>query len=353
MHRDSSQFRGISPFEGEMRRRLWWYLITHEARAAEDYGLAVFTATSPAQVRFPLNLDDAMLWPDMKVLPAEREDGHWTEMTKSLIVIKTMQTKKYLYDMLLGLSEAALGSNTNQDGMEESKRHEIVHHHVAQMERMLEKCNAAVPIQNATLIVSRLLLRKLDFVSRIQFCHRLAESVKSNSIPPAKRYINNENIIDACEILELELSMQSESLLGKYCWAAETYTQFHVIQFILLYLRAEPSSPYACRAWTALDASFEKELARQRRQDQPSSPNRAVDSWGIIWKLRDQARLAAGKPCDTAEWHRDLGEELCRASVTEDGGDCGFTVDPEASFSEGVLDWNMLLDPLMVEPFPH
>ncbi len=39
LHRDPSTFRGVSAFDAEMRRRLWWHLVSLESRAAEDSGL--------------------------------------------------------------------------------------------------------------------------------------------------------------------------------------------------------------------------------------------------------------------------------------------------------------------------
>lgn len=38
LHRDGSQFKYLTPFEVEMRRRVWWVVVLLDVRASEDQG---------------------------------------------------------------------------------------------------------------------------------------------------------------------------------------------------------------------------------------------------------------------------------------------------------------------------
>ena len=75
---------GLSPFETEIRRRIWWQLRLHDFRAAELTGQAKFRhfeldETTPKK---PANVNDSELYPAMLGAPAESPKP--TEMTWSM-----------------------------------------------------------------------------------------------------------------------------------------------------------------------------------------------------------------------------------------------------------------------------
>lgn len=70
---DEDPAERYSPFEAELRRRLWWHLCGLESRAAEE-GVARHTSIMEnRQVRIPSNLNDVDLQPDMKQPVAPRK----------------------------------------------------------------------------------------------------------------------------------------------------------------------------------------------------------------------------------------------------------------------------------------
>ncbi|KAI7777976.1 hypothetical protein LA080_002888 [Diaporthe eres] len=76
-------FRGLTKFEMEMRRRLWWQLATMDAPSAEDYsGEYNLLEMSSFDTRPPQNLDDEQLKPAMAEYPPEAKGI--TEMTFTL-----------------------------------------------------------------------------------------------------------------------------------------------------------------------------------------------------------------------------------------------------------------------------
>ncbi|KAI0856708.1 fungal-specific transcription factor domain-containing protein [Xylaria cubensis] len=62
-HRDGEQFN-LSPFETEMRRRLWWHVITQDSRYAMLSGLSHSWVASNWDTKMPQNLNDADLFPN-------------------------------------------------------------------------------------------------------------------------------------------------------------------------------------------------------------------------------------------------------------------------------------------------
>lgn len=61
-----------SPFETQMRRRLWWHICGLESRAAEEGVARQTSIIEDRNVELPSNLNDIDLEPDMKEPPAPR-----------------------------------------------------------------------------------------------------------------------------------------------------------------------------------------------------------------------------------------------------------------------------------------
>ncbi|KAI1147388.1 fungal-specific transcription factor domain-containing protein [Nemania diffusa] len=64
----------FTPFEAELRRRLWWQLIVLDIRAAEDRGTNTIIARGSYDTRLPHNIDDAEFGPDT-VVPLRDRPG--------------------------------------------------------------------------------------------------------------------------------------------------------------------------------------------------------------------------------------------------------------------------------------
>lgn len=93
IHRDGQRF-GLSPFETEMRRRLWWQINSLDARASEDQGTDPSIDEQSFDTKFPLNINDGDIDPSMKETPEEHAGA--TEMTFDLIRYSMSITVKRL-----------------------------------------------------------------------------------------------------------------------------------------------------------------------------------------------------------------------------------------------------------------
>ena len=82
VHRDGMHF-GLTPFETEMRRRLWWHISILDGRASEDHGTDPTFTEQFYDTRLPLNINDDDISPESKEFPKERQGS--TEMTFCLI----------------------------------------------------------------------------------------------------------------------------------------------------------------------------------------------------------------------------------------------------------------------------
>lgn len=72
LHRDGSLL-GLSPFETERRRRIWWQLQHLDIALSVKSGSMSLTLTAPWDTKLPLNIEDEDIDPHMRETPKERE----------------------------------------------------------------------------------------------------------------------------------------------------------------------------------------------------------------------------------------------------------------------------------------
>lgn len=90
IHRDGTKFV-LSPFEVEMRRRLWWHICCLDCRAAENQGTTSSISDEMFDTEIPLNIDDADISPESDTFPKSKACR--TDMTfclASFEITKTM-----------------------------------------------------------------------------------------------------------------------------------------------------------------------------------------------------------------------------------------------------------------------
>lgn len=237
LHRDGRRL-GLSPFDAEIRRRLWWYFIQRDGRAAEDYGLQ-----SPANphltsgVDLPRNLEDSDLYPELEELPPARKG--WTAMTSLLANIVTAEAWNRL---------AQLGWYSPRTP-EEVTRTRIISELRSRLKGFLDGCNPVIPVQRLGLNMVWFVFRKLDLITRQQW---LAISHPQDR----EAFATEEHLVEALKVLDTAWAMYTDDLLSPFHWTMRAYPQYHVLLYVLWHLCVRPQTPAADRAWRAIDLFF-------------------------------------------------------------------------------------------------
>lgn len=235
LHRDGKML-GLSPFESEIRRRLWWYIVCRDGRAAEDYGLENMRRMTPgcaAGIDMPLNVHDSDLYPEMDELPPNRPG--WTSMTLSLIAIATV----------LGWHENAQSTPTSSDGT----RSQVIQDIRARAKGYLSRCNPVIPQQRLTMHIADFVLRKLELVTR--------QRMQMHAQPGThEAFATEENLLEAVEILELGTTMMTDDRLRPWQWSTRLYPQNHMLLYVLWHLCVCPDGPNRDRIWQVVETVF-------------------------------------------------------------------------------------------------
>jgi hypothetical protein len=265
LHRDGKRL-GLSPFQSEIRRRLWWHLLSRDIRAGEDYGLEnTSSKLLESDVGLPANIDDVDISPDMQQAP-EPKVG-WTAMTFSLINIDLAKTVQKIMSL-------AASSSPSSPPREEI-RARIIKDSKIRIENWLAHCNPVIPQHRLALACSRFVFRKYDFITRLQW------NLLRHSDPQAD-FATETNLVEALDLIFPLIN--DDELLEQYSWAKKVYPQYHITMYVLWHLCVRPTGPNVDRAWEAIETLFSDEM----RED---STTRLGSKSSVLTGLREKAIL--------------------------------------------------------------
>lgn len=253
---------------------------------AEDHGITVPELDFGVDAEFPTNVDDQDLT-ETQTTPAQPLT-RWTEMSFTLILSEI----KSMWEPILR------GGPQSESLLTELK--------IRLHDRYLQYADMDIPIQHQGIVVSQVLTSKLE-VQILQNALQRRSSADADADP--NREAPSALLALACHALELGLDMYSDDLLRGTRWLASTYTQFHLLTYILWHLCVYPTDPHVARAWRGVNRHFD--LA----ENDPSWPNPGP-TWALIVGLRAKAykiRQALDAPSVTG------------APVIPEGGALGVT----------------------------
>lgn len=242
LHRDGTKF-GLSPFDTEMRRRLWWQVCILDVRASEDHGSDPSILDQSFDTEFPLSINDSDLDPDATEPPTPRVGV--SEMTFCLIRCEICSLNRKLNYVPPGAScqqRAALVTLEEKERMvkECSDRLE---------EKYLRYCEEAGPLYWVAATVARLITAKMSLV----IYHPLTQPGKPSTL---SQDIKDRLFMASIEIIEYSRILESEASTKQWGWLFHTYIQWHAIAYILGELCIRPHSMIVDRAWRAVDGAF-------------------------------------------------------------------------------------------------
>lgn len=265
IHRDGSHFN-LSPFEIEMRRRLWWQVCILDARASEDHGCDPTIVEAQFDTQMPLNVNDADLDPNMKEFPESRIG--FTEMTFCIIRFEVAN----IFRRILYVPPGPNRCNqffANLTIPEKEKWISECHQRLE--EKYLKHCDMSVPLYWVTATISRLVMSKMWLV--VYHPHQRRDG--GASLPQETK---DKLFITSLENIEYSILLETEARTMKWGWLFRTYVQWHAIAFLLSELCVRTKGEAVERAWRALEATagrwwypLTNNVERSRRQ-------------GCLWK---------------------------------------------------------------------
>jgi hypothetical protein len=274
VHRDGSHF-GLSPFEIEMRRRLWWQVCILDTRASEDHGCDPTIIEQSFDTKMPLNINDADISPDMKEFPPERQGC--TDISFCLIRFEVANTfRRILY---VPPGPKACNEYFSSVALQDKEKWITACHNRLE-ERYLKHCDMSVPLFWVTATVARLMMSKMW----LMVYHPFQRQDGGASLPDETK---EKLFITSLENIEYSILLDTEARTMKWGWLFKTYIQWHALAFILTELCHRTTGDLVDRAWKAVEKSKDGRWGVRFTDD-----SRAHHLWRPMRKLYRKAQEA-------------------------------------------------------------
>lgn len=238
LQRDGTHFEHLTPFEIEMRQKVWWAVCMLDVRASEDQGTDLTITSGSFDTRIPLNINDVDIDPETKQMPTER-DG-MTDMSFPRIwfgmgdIMRQMMALS-VRDGVVGLEDQSRLLNEIYQKFEQGY-----------CQYTTESGNIAYWVG---VTVARLVMAKMTL---IVFLPVLFSSPSEHVSDELRAKL----LVSAIEVAEYNHALNAEQACRQWRWVYQTYTHWHAIVYLMIEISQRRWSPIIERAWVALHSSW-------------------------------------------------------------------------------------------------
>lgn len=272
LHKDGSKL-GLSVFEAEMRRRIWWNLTVVDATIGHLAGCESHNLPL-ADTRLPNNISDSALDPDMTEIPDQTSGP--TEMFFCLMS----------YDLGAWLARQAENKTSSFDGFWEFLGSTAIpieqkDSKIDELEQIFERkyishCDLSIPLHFVTFVVAKSAVTS----SRLRVHHPRQYQEKGQPLPPAERDL----LFNLClRLLEYADFVFQNNKVQKFYWYLDFHFPWEALIIMLLVLRYGRTGEEVSKAWQLIDILFRRQLKvmtqRKRSPLHLAVANLAFKAW--------------------------------------------------------------------------
>ncbi|GME27997.1 putative transcriptional regulatory protein [Neofusicoccum parvum] len=267
LHRDGA-VTGFSPYDTEMRRRLWWQIAVLDIRACEDRGSFPLIDHSLCSTKMPLNINDDDISPDMRTAPPERVG------CSDVSFSRLCQEASLVAPRFFSPVPASVDDDQKREHWQTKIQQEVDRFKERLHNKFIIHCSPSVPIQYVILQVVHIITSEFWLLVHYPIQTR-RYAFKSKA--------TKQEILDvAITHLRIDMELEIHPVSAKYKWYYDTYVQWHPLAVALAELCVQTRGPLVDRAWKVVDAVYER--ARSRVTD--------VSLWRPVKKLHQKALKA-------------------------------------------------------------
>lgn len=319
LHRDGSHFAHLSPFEVEMRRRVWWAVCMLDTRASEDQGTDYSITAGTYDTKLPLNINDADIDPETKEPPPERQA--LTDMTISLVTHE-----------MCGKARQMTGREAKEGAANLDERSRAItalfeHLQILYLQYATESGNIACWV---AVTATRLVMCKLTLYVYLP-------SLFSSPNESFSEEIRNKLLVAAIELAEYNHILNSERNARHWRWTFQTYTHWHAIVYLLIECSRRQWSPTLERAWIALHSHW---LIPKKSP----SMDRKSQIWVPLRKLMAKARKHRTAELKRLRGNMQAVEQLEMADINIPAPESSMTFSTENSRDLSLRHWRSLVN---------
>ncbi|KAL5612883.1 hypothetical protein BROUX41_004039 [Berkeleyomyces rouxiae] len=254
LHRDG-EVLGLSPFETEMRRRIWWQVVLHDAGNALMTGMSVNVIPSFWDTKLPSNVNDADMFPG-STEPIESRDGP-TEMGFSLISYELGRFMIRSHGMA-GFETAMMGVDPESGRVLNKLDLELVDKYRTWVRDFKQKIEVlaekyldptAGPMHEASSLLVDFIVKKLMEV---------LDPVEEDMPQPNPDDFDFKDRMFRLGVMNLESHLELYNVMERlnFLWFAKTHFSTDVMVMVAGRLMKCLTGPFVERAWIAINKTY-------------------------------------------------------------------------------------------------
>ncbi|KAF4987964.1 hypothetical protein FDECE_15226 [Fusarium decemcellulare] len=272
LHRDGQQL-GLSPFEIEMRRRLWWAVVAIDLRSAEEMGTDLIILDKNFDTRLPSNINDADIDPSFTEMAVPRQGR--TDTAICLVRYEICALSRRLVTAIAEMSP--VDPKSVEKSLEDRERMLVEVYDRMENKFLKHVVTEDDPVLWMASLVSRVIMAKVGLI--------IYQPVLFPGMgPEVSNEIRSRLWMSTIEIVEYNHILNVDPRCRQWRWLFKSYRQWHAIAYMLLELSKRPWSVTSERAW---------EAAQILEYDHPIAGTNSADhtaAWMPIRKLYSKAK---------------------------------------------------------------
>lgn len=238
LQRDGSVFKQLTPYEVEMRRRVWWCVCMLDLRASEDQGTELAITSGSFDTQIPLNINNEDISPDFEAMPVERTG--LTDMSMGRCQAGLLDTMRQLMNLAAKHDAASV----------QAKSHMLSQIYQQYEEGFLQYIPKAGNIEYwVGVTVAKLVMAKMTLIVFLPVLF----TPPSDNLPDELRA---KLVVSAIEVAEYNHALNAEQDCRKWRWIFQTYTHWHAIVYLMIEACRRSWCPIVERAYVALHSSW-------------------------------------------------------------------------------------------------
>jgi hypothetical protein len=243
LHRDGSCFPHLSPFEVEMRRRLWWQICFLDARLGDHEVSEILISETSFDTQKPTNIDDDHLDPGMLERPVEQHG--YTDLTPCIFRCE-------LWFLGRKLRSAASKSRAEKEDVLQvmNRKLGLLDQFRADMSSLyLNSLSPDQPIQLLLSSVMRLSFTRLELIVRHVDIFGETDSGLGGSE-------GEKSLASAIANLDRIHELRNHPSTRRWTWIFDGCIQWHALGVALVQLCTRPWGPMCEHAWNSIQETF-------------------------------------------------------------------------------------------------
>ncbi|KAJ5116338.1 hypothetical protein N7456_000686 [Penicillium angulare] len=273
IHRDGSGY-GVSVFETEIRRRLWFQLVIIDSTSAQFCGVASNPLPATADTQPPLNINDSDLDPRMTEPPSEKQGP-----TEMMFCLTRSEYGKWLrrWSKNAGPSHSPWGFLSSPTLSLKDKDRAIDELENAVEQKFLKYCDRSIPLHLATIMMGRSVLH----YTRLLAHHPRQYQDKGFRISQTEKDIIFENCFKMTEYANYT---QLNADVQRFSWHTVHHMPWDAMIFMLSEMRFRTDAEEKVQTWAIIGNIYSRHV-RQRRKGTKLPLHRAMENLMLkAWK---------------------------------------------------------------------